>query len=109
MGAPPPLHPISPAARRRGRQRARAPAGSAPPNFEAKKTMAEQDPNPAGNGADGAGTDPQVATLAQYIKDLSVESPSSPQVFQWQDQPALDVNFQLNVERASDDVHEVSL
>ena len=71
--------------------------------------MAEQDPNPAGNGADGAGSDPQVATLAQYIKDLSVESPSSPQVFQWQDQPALDVNFQLNVERASDDVHEVSL
>ena len=47
--------------------------------------MADQDPNPAGNGADGAGTDPQAATLAQYIKDLSVESPSAPQVFQWQD------------------------
>jgi len=72
--------------------------------------MADQDPNPAGNGADGAGNEPQVATLAQYIKDLSVESPSSPQVFQWQDkQPALDVNFQLNVERASEDVHEVAL
>lgn len=72
--------------------------------------MADQDPNPAGNGADGAGDEPQAATLAQYIKDLSVESPSSPQVFQWQDQtPALEVNFQLNVERASDDVHEVAL
>ncbi|HYI43759.1 MAG TPA: protein-export chaperone SecB [Sphingomicrobium sp.] len=71
--------------------------------------MADQDPNPAGNGADGAGNEPQAATLAQYIKDLSVESPSSPQVFQWQDQPALDVNFQLNVDRASDDVHEVAL
>lgn len=71
--------------------------------------MADQDPNPAGNGADGAGDEPQAATLAQYTKDLSVESPSSPQVFQWQEQPGLDVNFQLNVERVSDDVHEVAL
>jgi preprotein translocase subunit SecB len=72
--------------------------------------MADQDPNPAGNGADGTGEEPQAATLAQYIKDLSVESPSSPQVFQWLDkQPALDVNFQLNVERVSEDVHEVAL
>ena len=71
--------------------------------------MADQDPNPAGNGADGTGDEPQVATLAQYIKDLSVESPSSPQVFQWQDQPTLESNFQLNVERVSDDVHEVAL
>ena len=71
--------------------------------------MDDQDPNPAGNGADGAGDQPQAATLYQYIKDLSVESPSAPQVFQWQEQPALDVNFQLNVERASDDIHEVAL
>ena len=72
--------------------------------------MADQDPNPAGNGADGAGNEPQAATLAQYIKDLSVESPSSPQVFQWQGEPpALDVNFQLNVDKAADDVHEVTL
>jgi len=71
--------------------------------------MADQDPNPAGNGADGAGTDPQAATLAQYIKDLSVESPSAPQVFQWQEQPTLDVQFQLNVAGVSEDVHEVTL
>jgi preprotein translocase subunit SecB len=71
--------------------------------------MAEEDSTRAGNGADAGGTEPQVATLAQYIKDLSVESPSAPQVFQWQDQPALDVNFNLNVERVSDDVHEVML
>jgi preprotein translocase subunit SecB len=71
--------------------------------------MADQDPNPAGNGADGAGDQPQVATLAQYVKDLSVESPSSPEVFQWQEQPGLDVNFQLNVNNVSQEVHEVSL
>lgn len=76
--------------------------------------MAEQDSNgagngTAGNGAAGNGTDPQAAALAQYVKDLSVESPSAPQVFQWQDQPTLDVNFQLNVERVSDEMHEVQL
>lgn len=76
--------------------------------------MAEQVSNSAGNGAapngaDGNATDPQAAALAQYVKDLSVESPSAPQVFQWQEQPALDVNFQLNVEKVSDEMHEVQL
>jgi preprotein translocase subunit SecB len=69
--------------------------------------MADDDSTRAGNGSDG--NEPQAATLAQYIKDLSVESPSAPQVFQWQDQPSLDVNFNLNVERVSDDVNEVML
>ena len=74
--------------------------------------MAQQDPITTGNGtngSNGSGDEPQVATLAQYIKDLSVESPSAPQVFQWQEQPSLDVNFNLNVERVSEDVNEVML
>ena len=66
--------------------------------------MAEQDSSTQGNGTAPEGTDAQVATLAQYIKDLSVESPSSPQVFQWQAQPQLDVQFNLNSEKAADDV-----
>ncbi len=53
---------------------------------------------------------PQAAAIAQYIKDLSVESPSSPQVFQWQAQPPhLDVQFHINVNAAGEDVHEVTL
>ena len=52
---------------------------------------------------------PQISALAQYIKDLSAENPSSPQVFQWQATPQLDVQFNLNVGRISDDVHEVVL
>ena len=73
--------------------------------------MAEEDSTRVGNGADAnaAGNEPQAATIAQYIKDLSVESPSAPQVFQWQDQPALDVAFNLNVERVSEEVNEVML
>ena len=54
-------------------------------------------------------TSPQVSILAQYIKDLSVENPSAPQVFQWQVQPSLDVQFNINVEKVADDVHEVVL
>jgi preprotein translocase subunit SecB len=80
-------------------------SGSATTPIEADK-MAEEDSKPVGNGS---GDEPQAATLAQYIKDLSVESPSVPQVFQWQDQPSVDVSFNLSVSQASEDVHEVLL
>jgi preprotein translocase subunit SecB len=40
---------------------------------------------------------------------LSVENPSSPQVYQWGEQPQLDVQFNINVQKAADDVHEVVL
>jgi preprotein translocase subunit SecB len=69
--------------------------------------MADQEPNGGGNGADTG--QPQVSILAQYVKDLSVENPSAPQVYSWQVQPQLDVQFNLNVEGASEGVHEVSL
>lgn len=54
-------------------------------------------------------TMPQINALAQYIKDLSAENPNAPQVFQWQTTPQLDVQFNLNVNRVSDEVHEVIL
>jgi preprotein translocase subunit SecB len=71
--------------------------------------MAQEDSTPVGNGSDGNANDAQAATLAQYIKDLSVESPSAPVVFQWQDQPSVDVGFNLNVEKVSDEVNEVTV
>jgi preprotein translocase subunit SecB len=70
--------------------------------------MADQDPNSGGNGA-GDNGQPQVSILAQYVKDLSVENPSAPQVYSWQVQPTLDVQFNLNAEAAGDGVHEVTL
>jgi preprotein translocase subunit SecB len=69
--------------------------------------MADQDSTNQGNGSGEGGDEPQFAALAQYIKDLSVENPSAPQVFQWQVQPSLDVQFNLNAEKVADDVHEV--
>lgn len=52
---------------------------------------------------------PQVTTLLQYVKDLSAECPSAPAVFQWQSQPALDVQFGIASEKVADDVHEAGL
>ena len=71
--------------------------------------MADQDPTTRGNGSGDSDSDPQVMTIAQYIKDLSVESPSSPQAFQWQVQPQLEVQFNINVEKVADEIHEVIL
>ena len=73
--------------------------------------MADQEANGSGNGGSGGGDmpQPQVSILAQYVKDLSVENPSAPQVYSWQVQPQLDVQFNLNAQGAGDNVHEVSL
>jgi preprotein translocase subunit SecB len=69
-------------------------------------SQADTPDTPQGNDQDGM---PQISALAQYIKDLSAENPGAPQVFQWQSQPQLDVQFNLNVNRVSDEVHEVIL
>ena len=71
--------------------------------------MADQEPTNEGNGSGAPDGEPQVAVIAQYIKDLSVENPSAPQVFQWQVQPSVDVQFNINVEKLGDDVHEIVL
>ena len=52
---------------------------------------------------------PQAATIAQYIKDLSVENPNAPAVYQWGVQPQLDVQFNIAVDKVADDVHQVTL
>jgi preprotein translocase subunit SecB len=71
--------------------------------------MADQEPATGGNGSGENSNEPQVSILAQYIKDLSVENPSSPQVFSWQVQPSLDVQFNIAVNPAGENVHEVVL
>jgi preprotein translocase subunit SecB len=69
--------------------------------------MADETPiAPNGNGEDNM---PSAQALAQYVKDLSAESPNSPHCFQWQGQPAVDVQFNINVDKIADEVHEVVL
>jgi preprotein translocase subunit SecB len=59
--------------------------------------------------ANGADTSPQIGLITQYVKDLSFENPNAPTVYQWQEQPAIDVQFNIASDRLGDDVHEVVL
>jgi preprotein translocase subunit SecB len=67
------------------------------------------------NGADqqqplqGADNLPQVGVIAQYVKDLSIENPNAPAVYQWQGQPQMDVQFNIGSQNVGPDVHEVVL
>ena len=74
--------------------------------------MADEDngnittPDPVANGAD---KQPQIGVLSQYVKDLSVENPNAPDVYQWEGQPQIDVQFNIGATEVSDEVHEVEL
>ena len=75
--------------------------------------MASQSPldasdSPVANGEDHD-EGPQVGVISQYVKDLSFENPNAPVVYQWQGQPKIDVQFNINSQKVADDVHEVAL
>ena len=59
-----------------------------------------------GNGQDNL---PQVALIAQYVKDLSFENPSAPGIYQAPEQPQIDVQFNIGSQLAGEDVYEVAL
>lgn len=63
-------------------------------------------PDPVANGADNQ---PQIGVISQYIKDLSVENPNAPDVYQWETQPQIDVQFNIGSNTVSDEVNEVEL
>ena len=65
---------------------------------------------PPGDAPQGEmGNAPSIASLAQYVKDLSVENPGAPKSFQYQGKPQIDLGFNIEVNKVSDDVHEVTL
>lgn len=59
--------------------------------------------------ANGADTAPAIGVISQYVKDLSFENPSAPQIFQSTEAPQLDVQFNIGASQIADDVHEVVL
>ena len=59
--------------------------------------------------ANGADNTPQAGLISQYVKDLSFENPNSPAVYQWNEQPRVDVQFNIGSQRVGDDFHEVLL
>jgi len=61
---------------------------------------------PQPNGAD---TLPAVGIISQYVKDFSVENPHAPEAYQWQDQPEIDVQFNIGARDLSNEVSEIEL
>ena len=61
---------------------------------------------PYSNGED---TTPAAGLLSQYIKDLSFENPNAPAVFQNQNAPQIDVQFNIASAQVGEDVFEVVL
>ncbi|MGH6744724.1 preprotein translocase subunit SecB [Novosphingobium sp. PhB57] len=59
-----------------------------------------------GNGEDSA---PAAGVISQYVKDLSVENPNAPQSFSWQDEPQIEVQFNIGARQIDGEVHEVEL
>lgn len=59
--------------------------------------------------ANGADNQPTAGLITQYVKDLSVENPNAPDVYQWQDQPQIDVQFNIGADQVNENVHEVTL
>jgi preprotein translocase subunit SecB len=75
-------------------------------NGDGPSATPEEVPAPAGR----PGAHPQLGVLAQYIKDLSFESPSAPQSLQGPgENPQLKVSVNVNAGPRGDDTYEVAL
>ncbi len=73
---------------------------------EADDILTDINPDPAANGADNQ---PAAGIVSQYVKDLSVENPNAPDCFQWQEQPQIDLQFNIGAEAVNEEIHEVEL
>lgn len=60
-------------------------------------------------GANGEDNGPVAGLISQYVKDLSIENPNAPQSFQWQEQPQIDIQFNIAANAIEGDIHEVEL
>ena len=65
-------------------------------------------PTPGQPGTGGE-DQPQAGVLTQYVKDLSFENPNSPAIFNSEEQPSIDVQFNIAASTLGDGVHEVVL
>lgn len=63
----------------------------------------------AATNQDAAPEAPRANILAQYVKDMSFENPNSPAVYQANETPKIDVQFNIGSEVVADGVFEVML
>ena len=72
----------------------------------ADDTTPEFTPETLANGEDNL---PAIGLISQYVKDLSFENPNAPAIFQSQDAPQIDVQFNIGADNVGDGLYEVSL
>ncbi|WP_260581261.1 protein-export chaperone SecB [Sphingopyxis sp. PET50] len=72
----------------------------------ADETTPEFTPETLSNGEDNL---PAIGLISQYVKDLSFENPNAPAIFQVQDAPQIDVQFNIGADNVGDGLFEVSL
>lgn len=98
-----------------GRARKMRPAQFVLPDAKDNRSMADEEgvltnlDNSGQAQPNGADTQPAIGLLTQYVKDLSVENPNAPNVFQWPEPPQINVQFNIGAESIGNDVHEVML
>ncbi|MBE9555514.1 MAG: protein-export chaperone SecB [Proteobacteria bacterium] len=63
----------------------------------------------AAAGSEGAAQGPKFEVIHQYIKDLSLEVPGAPQIFQAKSAPEVAVNVDVGVQPAGDNDYEIVL
>ena len=65
----------------------------------------------AAAGINGNGQDmtPSAGLISQYIKDLSFENPNAPGIYQIEQAPEINVQFDINAQQVGEEVHEVTL
>ncbi|MGH6736500.1 MAG: protein-export chaperone SecB [Methyloceanibacter sp.] len=84
--------------------------GDGPVPERPEEAPAAAAPSQAAGTAARAPTEAQLAVLAQYVKDLSFESPGAPQTLQAAGQnPQLKVGVNVNAGPRGEDVYEVAL
>jgi len=62
-----------------------------------------------GNAAAAENTNPEFSIQRTYIKDLSLECPSSPQIFRQEWKPDIDLQINVDSEKLEDDFFQVLL
>ena len=76
----------------------------------AKQPEETTTPPPAGAAKSGNGVQPSMNVLAQYIKDLSFESPGAPASLRGRDKvPGININVNVNANPISETEYDVTL
>ena len=63
----------------------------------------------AGSIGNGQDTAPSAGLISQYIKDLSFENPNAPGIYQIEQTPDVNVQFDIQANQVGDEIHEVTL